>query len=128
MKRAMAVLAALALAANAWALPLFYSSGKNGLSITQTNRTITFTDNHSGGTNVAFKARWIMVRSAQASASTCFVDFMDGTATTADVPIAPGGVYTFPIPPAYSGLEGMASIGAICDTAGTATWYVEAVR
>lgn len=127
-RRLLAVLAFAVLATSAWAAPPFYTSGKTGLSITQSNRTVTFTDNHSGGTNAAFLARVIMVRSDSTSANTCMVDLVDGTATASDVPLPPGATIVLTYPLIYAPSDGIAAIGAICSTGQTATFYVEAYR
>jgi len=129
MKR-IAVLAALALALAAvcMAAGLSYSSGASGISVTQTNTTVTFTDNHSGGTSAAFNARFVLIRSRSASADTCYVDFNDGTATTADHPLEPGASLAYNWDERAGLGGGWSQIGVICATGDTATFDVSAWR
>lgn len=129
MRRLAVLLAVLALACApiAWAA-LGYSSGATGLAISQTNRTITFTDNHSGGGSTAFAARHVLIRSRSTSANTCHVDFSDGTATTADTRLAPGDSISRTWDERDGGAGGWFTIGAICATGETATWDVDAWR
>lgn len=121
----LALLALLAASA-AWALTARYSSGTSGISVTQSNTTTSFTDNHSGGSGSAFNARFVTVCSRSTSTNPCFVDF-DGTATTADWRIAPGACLSV----TYSGTsggDGWPSIGSICNTGETATFDINAGR
>lgn len=107
--------------------PPWYTSGA-GISVTQANSTITFTDNHSGGDSVAFAARWIKITSASTSANTCMFDLSDGTAATTDQRIAPSGTYTWTMPSGYGPEAGLLTMGAICSSGQTATFYIEATR
>lgn len=129
MKR-IAVLAVLALACASalWAVGLSYSSGSSGISVTQTNTTVTFTDNHSGGASAAFAARHLLVRSRAASANTCYVDFNDGTATTADHALEPGAAISLNWDERDGMGGGWSQIGVICATGQTATFDVGAWR
>jgi hypothetical protein len=108
--------------------PGAYTSGTAGVSVTDVNTTVTFTDNHSGGTTAAFLARQIIVRSRAASANTCFLDYNDGTATTADVPLAPGGEFRLVRGAGYRPESGWASMGVICSAGQTATFDIIADR
>ena len=120
-KRTMILLAVMAVAASVWAVGVVYH---DDISVTQANSVITFTDNGSGGTSAAFKARSIVVESLAASANTCYLDLKDTTATTADIALAPGGKWEWI---ATSG-DGLAGIGAICAAGETATFRVTATR
>ncbi len=118
MKR-IATLVAVLLAATLYAAaPPWYTSGA-GTAVGPVNTTISFTDNHSGGTSAAFLARWVHLRSDAASDS-CYVDFADGVATTADMKIVASQDYTWVAPAGYNPTMGLASIGVIC--AGTAAY------
>ena len=120
-KRTIILLAAMAVAVSAWAVGVVYHAD---ISVTEVNSAIAFTDNGSGGTSAAFKARSIVVESLAASSNTCRIDWKDTTATTADVALAPGGKWEWI---ATSG-DGLAGIGAICAAAETATFRVTATR
>jgi hypothetical protein len=110
------------------AVGLGYSSGVNGLAITETNRAITFTDNHSGGTSSPFNARGILIRPRTGS-DTCHVDIQDSTATTDDMPLPAGSTLIREWDNTTGGTGGgWPSIGAICGTGKTATWDVDAWR
>jgi hypothetical protein len=126
-KRLAVLVVALAVAASAWAMNARYSSGVNGLSITQTNLNTAFTDNHSGGSSSAFNARHVSVCSRAASADACFFDLGDGVATTADWRVEPGACVEVTYS-AVSGGDGWAAVGAICPTGDTATWDVKGGR
>lgn len=106
----------------------FYSN--DSVSVTQSNTAISFTDNGSGGSSSAFRARFLTVISAASSANTCYFDLKDTTATTADIPIEPGGVWSMEFEDLGTGgsLGGWAGMGAICDTGKTATFLIVASR
>lgn len=116
---AAAALVSLALALAVHAIPPWYHSGLSGIAVGPVNTTLTFTDNHSGGDAVAFKARYVRIRSAAAS-DTCYVDWSDDTATTADQAIVAGETYSWEIPSGYTPDTGLSSIGVIC--AGTVAY------
>lgn len=124
------VLAVLAIACASvlWAAGMAYSSGTSGVSVTQTNTAVSFTDNHSGGGSTAFAARHLLIRSRSTSANSCFIDFTDSTATTADTRLEPGAS----ISRTWDDRDGMgggwSSIGLICATGQTATFDVDAWR
>ena len=99
------------------------------VSATQANSAVSFTDNGSGGSTAAFRARTIIVRSLSSSANTCYFDMKDTVATTADIAIAPGGVWSLAYDDLNTGtLGGWDGMGVICDTAETATILVTAAR
>ena len=109
-----------------WAQRLFFNST---VSVTSTNSAISFTDNGSGGSSVAFLARHVVIYSLSTSANTCYFDLKDTTATTADISIDPGGTWQMDfIEVAGSSTSGWPGLGAICDTAQTATFRVTATR
>jgi len=125
MKKTLSVLIlVVAFAASLSALNRLFQST---VSVSETNTVIAFTNNHSGGANQSFKPRSLLIRSDSASANTCYVDIVDSTATTADIPLAPGASISFEYDTTLVG-DGFESIGAICDTGETATWYVTAAR
>ena len=95
------------------------------VSVTDTNSIVPFNDDGSGGTGANFAATEIVVRSATASANTCYFDFNDTTATTADVAVEPGATAHITAPAGHNGFPG---IGAICAGGQTATFYVTAIR
>ena len=77
-KRIFTLLAAL--------IPLFAYQGQVGaqrlffnasVSVTSTNSAVSFTDNGSGGSSVAFLARHVVVYSLSTSANTCTFDLKD---------------------------------------------------
>lgn len=105
---------------------VLYSSGSSGISVTQTNTATSLTNNHSGGDSAAFKARWLMVRSRAASANTCYFDYLDTVASTADIALAPGASIVIQVNtnPAL----GISGFGAICASGQTATFDVTAAR
>ena len=111
----------------AWAQREFYNTS---VSATQANTAVTFTDNGSGGSSAAFRARTVVIRSLSSSANTCYFDLKDTVATTSDVAIEPGGTWGA----AYDDLSnpggrgGWAGVGVICNTAETATILVTASR
>jgi len=129
-KRIFTLLAAL--------IPLFAYQGQVGaqrlffnstVNVTSTNSAVSFTDNGSGGSSVAFLARRVVVYSLSTSANTCQFDLKDTTATTADISIDPGGTWQMDfIEVAGSSTSGWPGLGAICDTAQTATFRVTATR
>jgi hypothetical protein len=112
-------------AASVQAQRLFFNTAPP-VSVTSTNSAISFTDNGSGGSSVAFLARHVTVRSLATSANTCYFDLKDTVATTSDTALEPGGVWNIPF--TESGTSGWAGMGAICDTAQTATFVVTATR
>ena len=131
-KRILALLAALifldlfAYQGQIRAQRLFFNSS---VSVTSTNSAVSFTDNGSGGSSVAFLARHVVVYSLSTSANTCYFDLKDTTATTSDTAIDPGGTWQMDfIEVAGSSTSGWAGLGAICDTAQTATFRVTATR
>ena len=113
-------------AASVQAQRLFFNN--SAVSVTSTNSVISFTDNGSGGSSVAFLARHVTVRSLATSANTCYFDLKDTVATTSDTPLDPGGVWNWPFVDTPGGTSGWAGMGAICDTAQTATFVVTASR
>ena len=116
------------LAGTAWALTLRYSSGTAGISVSDVNTTTTFTDNHSGGGDAAFKAQAGYVYSRPTSANACFFD-LDGVATTDDIRVEPGASVPFGWNVNASGPSGgWPSIGSICATGETATFDIVAGR
>ena len=115
------------LATEAWTQRLFFTN--NAVSVTQSNSAVSFTDNGSGGSSVAFLARRVVIYSLTTSANTCYFDLKDTTATVADIAIDPGGTWQWDfIEVAGSSTSGWAGLGAICDTAQTATFRVTATR
>lgn len=124
---AVVALVGLALAIPGWAINAFYSSGKDGLSVTDSNVSLSFTNNADGG-STAFAARWVVVRSRSSSASACHVRVGGTTANaTRNVRVAPGEGFTFRYDASLGG-DGWSTMARICDTAGTATWDVDAGR
>ena len=116
-------LISLVAVSSAWAQSQFYNTST---SVTQANSAVTFTDNGSGGSTAAFRARSVTVRSLAASANTCYFDMKDTTATTADIALEPGGSFSLTFDGASS--DGWAGLGAICNTAETATFLITASR
>jgi hypothetical protein len=129
---AIAVLVVFALvAASVFGMTIWYSSGTAGISVTQANTTVTFTENVSGGASAAFNARHVHIRSRSTSANSCFWDLRDGTATTADNRIEPGKEVVMewdPNPADIRTTDGWASMGMICGTGETATFDITASR
>lgn len=123
-----ALLALFVPLANADTRPPTYTSGSAGISVTAVNGTVAFTNNHSGGDSAAFFATQIIVRSRAASANTCYLDYNDGTATTSDVPLAPGGEFRIIRGGNYHAASGWSSMGVICAGGQTATFDVIADR
>ena len=120
------LLLALLVSASVFAMNARYTSGLNGISVTQANTNTPFLDNHSGGTGLAFNALYLSVCSRSTSANTCHFD-LDGVATTADWRLAPGAC----IPVVYSqklGGDGWSNIGVICAGGETATFDIMAGR
>ena len=105
---------------------LFYNN--NAVSVTSSNSAISFTDNGSGGSSVAFLARRVLVRSPTTSANTCYFDVKDTVATTADIALEPGAAIEIEFVDSGGGTSGWGGLGAICDTAQTATFVVTASR
>jgi hypothetical protein len=107
-----------------------YSSGATALLITQVNLNTEFTDNHSGGESVPFRARHVLIRSLGTSANICHFDLgADGVATTADHPLEPGASIPINWDETTGGTGGgWARIGAICAAGQTASWRVDAWR
>lgn len=128
MKRAIllaCVLAILAPAGDA-GVGLVYNSD---VSVTQANSAVTFYDNGSAGTAMAFNARNVLVRSLSTSANTCYFDTKDTVATTADIALEPGGSISLTFPSTSVGEgDGWPGMGAICSTGQTATFRVTAMR
>ena len=122
------LVALLTLAAGAQAQTYVYSSGASGISVTQTNTAVAFTNNHSGGTDAAFLAHSIAVSSRAGSANTCFLDYEDTAATTDDIPLAPGETFAINRGPGYHPASGWGGMGVICDTGETATFDIVATR
>jgi hypothetical protein len=105
------------------------------ISVTQANTATVFTDNGSGGSNVTFYAKAVLIRSLAASANTCYFDLKDKVATTSDTALEPGGSVVFEFPATSTGfpggaqpVDGWPGMGSICTTAETATFRVTAVR
>jgi hypothetical protein len=92
---------------------------KEGQSVTNSNTTMSFVNNHSGGDSAAFTANEVFV--SNTGSVTCYVD-LDGTATTADFPLLAGQSATF-----VTGDIGMDSIGVIT-SASTTTINVRASK
>lgn len=105
---------------------LFYNNA--AVSVTSSNSALSFTDNGSGGSSVAFLARRVLVRSLAASANTCYFDLKDTVATTSDIPLEPGAWLELEFVDQPGGTSGWSGMGAICDTAQTATFIVTASR
>jgi hypothetical protein len=105
---------------------LFFNN--NAVSVTSSNSAISFTDNGSGGSSVAFLARHVVVHSSSSSANTCYFDLKDTVATTSDIALEPGGSWAFEFVDSGGGTSGWSGMGAICDTAQTATFLVTASR
>lgn len=129
MARAVAVLAAMGLAVG-MAVPVVafnaqYSSGSAGISVDENGDTVTFTDNHSGGSTDAFNARWIVIV-ARSGGDACYYD-PDGTATTSDHRLLAGATARL-IFDRTSGGNGWPSIGYICAAGESATWDISAGR
>ena len=120
------LVALLMVSSMVWAFSTQYSSGKNGVSVSSTLTTTTFSNNHSGGDATAFAATWIKL-SVRSGGNSCFYD-PDGVATTADHILAAGEVANLMFIPSATNDAGWASIGTICDTAETATWDISAGR
>ena len=110
-------LALVAVLANATGL---YYSGTIGA--TQANTATSYTDNHSGGSALAFNARRVVVINDGPNA--VYVDLEDTTATTADRKVANGESFSQVWDSGLGG-EGWAGIGLICaagETAGVRVW------
>jgi hypothetical protein len=122
MRRLAAALLAVALAfvPAAWAMRSVYNGDT---SVTTSNSAVSFTDNGSGGTSATFRARYVRVYSLPSSANTCFVDFKDTTATSADTALGPGDW----VEKSYTEADAIVGVGAICGT-GTATFRIHAHR
>ena len=128
MKRLSLLALTLAIVGQAWAgIGLVYNAD---VSVTATNSAIVFYDNGSGGIAAGFDARYVLVRSLAASANTCAFDLKDTTAVYAsDVKLEPGGSISLSFPDTSTGAtDGWPGMGAICDTAQTATFRITAVR
>ncbi|MEK9722257.1 MAG: hypothetical protein VW405_02075 [Rhodospirillaceae bacterium] len=128
MKRRAVLIAILAsaLTVTASAQRLFYNGT---ISVTDSNSVVAFTDNGSGGTSQAFPARHVLIRSASASANTCFFDLKDTVASSADTPLAPGAGLSLEFDiSSGDGDDGWEGMGAICSGGQTATFYVTASR
>jgi predicted outer membrane repeat protein len=125
MRRLVALLLIL-MAVPAWAIRQQFVN--NEVSVTDTNTTVTFTDNHSGGNGAAFRAAEILVCN-QDTTNSIYVDVVDGVATTSDRRLQPleceQWAYT-PTPVTPS--QGFLNVGIICSGSETATVSVEAVR
>ena len=127
MRRALAILGLMLIGSLAWAMTARYSSGANGILVTDVNTNTPFTDNHSGGTTDTFGATVIVVCSRPgATADACYIDAIDGVATTADDRIEPGACLSL----TYLGVDGAGydSIGSICAAGDTATFDIKAGR
>ena len=130
MKRTVALLLALGLAATAWAFNVSYTSGLNGISVTATNTNLAFTDNHSGGSASAFKARWITIRSRSGSDTCCYDTDALATcddATTSDHRLAASETAQLTFRSSQAD-DGWSNLAMICDTGESATWDVDAGR
>lgn len=112
------------------AVPAFANSKAYNATVnaTDSNTSLTVTDNRSGGSGQPFEAKQILVRSDAASANTCFVDWLDDTATTADTPISPGESLMIPVLATYIDAYGFGEVGVICDTGETATIRITGIR
>lgn len=102
---------------------LTYTSGASGISVTQTNTIIGFSDNKSSGSGSGFCATTILVISRTASANTCYLNFDQTVASsTLDIPLAPGAAITrvFSAPFCRTGM------GVICASSNTATFDIVA--
>lgn len=113
-------LAGVGLAANG----RLYSSGAAGISASQSNSVVTFTDNHSGGDASAFNATKIVI--VNDGPDPIFVDYVDTTASTADWQVKIGESLILS-PPALTS-QGVPGIGIICASGKTATVRVNATR
>jgi len=126
-RRIAAVTLGLVLVAGlAWVMNARYSSGTNGLLITDVNRNTPFINNHSGGGGTAFDARYVTVCSRGPNA--CFLDLGDGVATTADWRLESGACLQVSYSSVDTGGAGWAALGSICAAAETATFDVKAGR
>jgi hypothetical protein len=128
MRRLITIAVAFLLATTLYAQRQFFVD--DSVSVTTSNTSVSFTDNGSGGSSAAFRARHVTVESSGASANTCHFDLKDTTATTADIPLEPGGGWTWHYqdgPGESPGQGGWEGLGAICGT-GTATFVVTASR
>jgi hypothetical protein len=89
-------------------------------SVSDTNTTVTFTNNHSGGDSTTFVASEVFIKNT--GSVTCYVD-LDGTAVAAnDWPILAGEAYSF-----SSGPTGIESVGVITASS-TTTVAIRATR
>ncbi len=127
MKKILGLAVALAMVGAAWA-----GNGKvynADVSVTATNTITQFTDNGSGGDGLVFAARFVLVRSLSSSANTCYFDLKDGTASTSDTALEPGGSIGWPFTATSAGGEtGWSNMGSICSAGQTATFRVTAYR
>jgi hypothetical protein len=72
-----------------------YTSGASGLSISNANTAIIFTDNRNGGTNALFCATSVTVINRTGSAATILVNWDQTVASgTLDIPIVAGASIT----------------------------------
>lgn len=128
MRRLFVLLGLLGLAMTGWAMTLHYSSGTTGLVVTAANVNTPFRDNHSGGSSATFQARHVLIR-PRTGGNTCFVDLGDGVATTADTRLPAGSTFIADWDETTGGVGGgWSAVGAICASAETATWDVDAWR
>jgi hypothetical protein len=128
MRRALVIILLLAGASWVWAHRQYYNN--TDISVTQSNTAISFTDNGSGGSSAAFRARVVVIRSSAGSANTCYFDLKDTVATTADTALEPGATWSevFDDPTDVNQQGGWSGMGVICDTGETATFNVTAAR
>ena len=128
MKRLIMLALTLALVGQAWAgVGMVHNQD---VSVIATNTAVTFSDNGSGGIAASFNARSVLVRSLAASANTCAFDLKDTTAVYAtDTKLEPGGSISLNFPDtSVATTDGWPGMGAICDTAQTATFRITAMR
>jgi len=106
---------------------LFYNGT---IGVSSTNTAVPFTDNGSGGTGQTISARHVLIRSDAGSANTCYFDMKDTVATSADIPLEAGAGLELEFDPstATPNQDGWTGMGAVCNTAETATFYVTASR
>jgi hypothetical protein len=123
---ALVALLALAAASTAWAMNAHYTSGTNGLSASDVNLNTPFTNNHSGGDSVAFKAWVVLIRNR--GPNPISYDLGDGVATTADTTLQSGDSIIVDYSDTHTGGDGYTGIGIICTAGLTAVVDVDAWR
>lgn len=110
MMRRLLVLALLLVSALAHAGEKAYSL--NAQAVTDTGISVTFVDNHSGGSGLQMVAQEVFVKN-DGTSNEVYCDVLDRTATTADKMIPFGEGYTFGTSPTNEN-GGYLGIGCIC--------------